>query len=121
MIGNLYTASLYLGFRSCLEFEFQKGVELEGKRFGFGSYGSGSSAMVFSGVVQPSYKEIVKNMNLEAEIGERVKLSLKDYEEIHENKRTPTESMLNGKNEFVLVSVEKSPESRGERKYAFCQ
>lgn len=121
MIGNLYTASLYLGFRSCLEFEFQKGVELEGKRFGFGSYGSGSSAMVFSGVVQPSYKEIVKNMNLEAEIGERVKLSLKDYEEIHENKRTPTESMLNGKNEFVLVSVEKAPESRGERKYAFCQ
>jgi len=121
MIGNLYTASLYLGFRSCLEFEFQKGVDLEGKRFGFGSYGSGSSAMVFSGVVQPTYKEIVKNMNLEAEIGERVKLSLKDYEEIHENKRAPTQSLLNGKNEFVLVSVEKSPESRGERKYAFCE
>ena len=37
MIGNLYTASLYLGFRSALEFEFQKGVDLEGKRFGFGS------------------------------------------------------------------------------------
>ena len=28
MIGNLYTASLYLGFRSCLEFEFQKGIDL---------------------------------------------------------------------------------------------
>jgi len=26
MIGNLYTASLYLGFRSSLEFEYQKGV-----------------------------------------------------------------------------------------------
>ena len=121
MIGNLYTASLYLGFRSCLEFEFQKGIDLEGKRYGFGSYGSGSSAMVFSGVVQPEYKEIVKNMNLEAEIGERVKLSLKDYEDIHENKRAPTQSILNGKNEFVLVSVEKSPESRGERRYAFCE
>ena len=94
---------------------------MEGKGFGFGSYGSGSSAMVFSGVVQPTYKEIVKNMNLEAEIGERVKLSLKDYEEIHENKRAPTQSMLNGKNEFVLVSVEKAPESRGERKYVFCE
>ena len=47
MIGNLYTASLYLGFRSSLEFEYQKGVDLEDKRIGFGSYGSGSSAMVF--------------------------------------------------------------------------
>ena len=35
MIGNLYTASLYLGFRSCLEFEHQKGIDLNEKRFGF--------------------------------------------------------------------------------------
>jgi hydroxymethylglutaryl-CoA synthase len=121
MIGNLYTASLYLGFRSCLEFEFQKGIDLEGKRFGFGSYGSGSSAMVFSGVVQPTYKEVVKNMNIEAEIGDRKKLSLEEYEEIHENKRGPTESLLDAKKEFVLVSIENSIESKGERKYAFCQ
>ena len=94
-IGNLYTASLYLGFRSCLEFEFQKGVNLEGKRFGFASYGSGSSAMVFSGVIQPEHLQIVKDMNLEEEIGERQKLSLEDYEELHENKRTPDQSLLN--------------------------
>ena len=86
MIGNLYTASLYLGFRSSLEFEYQKGVDLEGKRIGFGSYGSGSSAMVFSGVVQPEYKEIVKSMNLEAEIGPRRRLTWSEYEELHENK-----------------------------------
>ena len=29
MIGNLYTASLYLGFRSSLEFEYQKGIDLK--------------------------------------------------------------------------------------------
>jgi hydroxymethylglutaryl-CoA synthase len=120
MIGNLYTASLYLGFRSCLEFEFQKGVDLAGKRIGFGSYGSGSSAMVFSGTVQPDYKEIVKNMNLEVEIGERKKLSLEEYEEIHENKRSPDQSLLDAKKEFVLVSIENTPESKGERKYVFC-
>ncbi|TBR23045.1 MAG: hydroxymethylglutaryl-CoA synthase family protein [Candidatus Nitrosotenuis sp.] len=120
MIGNLYTASLYLGFRSCLEFEFQKGIDLAGKRIGFGSYGSGSSAMVFSGLVQQDYKEIVKNMNLEVEIGERKKLSLEEYEEIHENKRAPDQSLLDAKKEFVLVSIEKTPESSGERKYVFC-
>ncbi|MCZ6583254.1 MAG: 3-hydroxy-3-methylglutaryl-CoA synthase, partial [Thaumarchaeota archaeon] len=89
MIGNLYTASLYLGFRSSLEFEFQKGIDLAGKRVGFGSYGSGASAMVFSGVIQPEYKTIVKDMNLETELGSRKKLSLEDYEKIHENKLLP--------------------------------
>ncbi|HEV2193513.1 MAG TPA: hydroxymethylglutaryl-CoA synthase [Nitrosopumilaceae archaeon] len=119
MIGNLYTASLYLGFRSCLEFEFQKGTDLEGKRVGFGSYGSGSSAMVFSGVILPAYKEIVKDMNLESEIGNRIKLSLEEYEEIHENKRGPNENLLDSKKEFVLVDVESSPEIRGQRKYVY--
>ena len=121
-IGNLYTASLYLGFRSCLEFEFQKGVNLEGKRFGFASYGSGSSAMVFSGVVQPEHLEIVKEMNLETEIGERKKLSLEEYEELHENKRTPDQSILSVKKEFILEHVEvKSEDTRGERRYAFVE
>ena len=122
MIGNLYTASLYLGFRSCLEFEFQKGIDLTKKRFGFASYGSGSSAMVFSGVIQPEYNEIVKDMNLEAEIGERKKLSLTEYEQLHENKLLPEESLLNSKKEFVLEYVEsKSQESTGERRYTFLE
>jgi hydroxymethylglutaryl-CoA synthase len=119
MIGNLYTASLYLGFRSCLEFEFQKGTDLEGKRVGFGSYGSGSSAMVFSGIILPRYKEIVKDMNLETEMGNRIKLSLEEYEEIHENKRGPNENLLDSKKEFVLVDIENSPEIRGQRKYVY--
>ena len=119
MIGNLYTASLYLGFRSSLEFEYQKGIDLEGKRVGFGSYGSGSSAMVFSGVIQPEYKEIVKNMNLEAELGDRRRLTLDEYENLHENKLTPENSMLHSKKEFVLVDVKTDVESRGERRYVF--
>lgn len=119
MIGNLYTASLYLGFRSSLEFEFQKGVNLAGKRIGFGSYGSGSSAMIFSGVIQPEYESVVKEMNIEAEIGPRKKLSLEEYESIHENKRSPNQSILEGKKEFVLTEVKVSPESKGERRYIF--
>ena len=119
MIGNLYTASLYLGFRSSLEFEYQKGIDLDGKRVGFGSYGSGSSAMVFSGVIQEEYKEIVKNMNLESEIGNRKKLTLGEYEELHENKLLPEESLLNPKHEFVLIDVKTDKESRGERRYVF--
>ena len=119
MIGNLYTASLYLGFRSSLEFEFQKGIDLAGKRIGFGSYGSGSSAMVFSGVIQPEFKEVVKDMNIEAEIGPRVKLSLENYEMIHENKLSLDQALLSPKKEFCLVEIQTKPESIGERRYIF--
>lgn len=119
MIGNLYTASLYLGFRSSLEFEYQKGADLEGKRVGFGSYGSGSSAMIFSGLIVPEYRGIVRNMNLEVEIGPRRKLTLEEYETIHENKLTPEQSMLNPKKEFILVDVRTDDETKGERRYVF--
>ena len=119
MIGNLYTASLYLGFRSSLEFEYQKGVDLEGKRVGFCSYGSGASAMIFSGVIQPEYDQVVKDMNLEAELGPRTKLSLDEYEELHENKRTYEENIRSANKEFVIVDVKTSTESKGERHYAF--
>ena len=119
MIGNLYTASLYLGFRSSLEFEYQKGVDLEGKRVGFCSYGSGASAMIFSGVIQPEYDQVVKEMNLEAELGPRTKLSLDEYEELHENKRTYEENIRSANKEFVIVDVKTSAESKGERHYAF--
>lgn len=119
MIGNLYTASLYLGFRSSLEFEYQKGVDMNGKRVGFCSYGSGASAMIFSGVIQPEYVQVVKDMNLEAELGPRTKLSLDEYEELHENKRTYEENIRSANKEFVIVDVKTSAESRGERHYAF--
>ena len=121
MIGNLYTASLYLGFRSSLEFEYQKGVDLKGKRIGFCSYGSGASAMIFSGVIQPEYKQVVKDMNIEAELGPRTKLTLKEYEEMHENKRSIEKNIHSAKKEFILVDVNTSLESRGERHYTFVE
>ena len=119
MIGNLYTASLYLGFRSSLEFEYQKGVNLDGKRVGFCSYGSGASAMIFSGIIQPEYEQIVKDMNLETEIGPRTKLTLEEYEDLHENKRGPEKNIRSANKEFILTQVKTSPESRGERHYTF--
>jgi len=119
MIGNLYTASLYLGFRSSLEFEYQKGIDLAGKRVGFASYGSGSSAMVFSGIIQPEYEKVVKNMNLETELGPRKKLSLEEYEKLHESKLTTDQAFLVPKKEFLLAEIETKPESIGQRRYTY--
>ena len=75
--------------------------------------------MVFSGVIQPEYENIVKSMNLEAELGPRRKLTLNEYERIHESKLGPDESMLNPKHEFILVDVNTTTESKGERRYVF--
>lgn len=105
IIGNLYTASMYMGFRSLLEFEYKKGTDLEGKRIGFGSYGSGSSAMVFSGTIQPEYKQIVQRMDFELDVGPRKKLSIEEYERLHRNERNFNDSLLEATNEFVLVKM----------------
>jgi hydroxymethylglutaryl-CoA synthase len=105
LIGNLYTASMYMGFRSLVEFENIKGIDLYNKRVGFGSYGSGCSAMVFSGIFQEQYKEIANKMDLDKEIGLRTKISIDDYEKLHNNTKKFSESFLNGENEFILVSI----------------
>jgi hydroxymethylglutaryl-CoA synthase len=121
MIGNLYTASMYMGFRSLLEYEFKKQHDIEGNRVGFGSYGSGSSAMVFSGVIQPDYKEIVKDMNLEEEIGVRKKLSMEEYQILRENQRNLNDSYARAKNEFILVKIGGSTADKaGFREYCYC-
>ncbi len=119
LVGNLYTASLYLGFRSTLEFEHKKGIDLAGKRFGFGSYGSGSSAMVFSGTICPEYKEVIERMDLENEISQRKRLTIEEYEALHENRLGFDESILEPSGEFALVEIKAGAESQGERKYAF--
>jgi len=58
-------------------------------------------------------------MNLEAEIGPRTKLSLKEYEDLHENKRGPENNIRSANKEFILVDVNTSTESIGERQYTF--
>jgi hydroxymethylglutaryl-CoA synthase len=120
IIGNLYTASMYMGFRSLLEFEYKKGTDLQSKRVGFGSYGSGSSAMVFTGVIQSEYKEIVEGMNLEEEIGPRKKISIHEYEILRGNERNFDTSLLPVHNEFVLVKIGgTTADKAGFREYNF--
>ncbi len=120
IIGNLYTASMYMGFRSLLEFEYKKGTDLESKRVGFGSYGSGSSAMVFTGVIQSEYKEIVGGMNLDEEIGPRKKISIDEYERLRRNERNFNTSHLPVHKEFVLVKIGgTTADKAGFREYDF--
>jgi hydroxymethylglutaryl-CoA synthase len=103
-----------------LEFEYRKGTDLESKRVGFGSYGSGSSAMVFTGVIQSEYKEIVEEMNLDEEIGPRKKISIDEYERLRRNERNFNTYHLPVHKEFVLVKIGgTTADKAGFREYNF--
>ncbi|MEM2888868.1 MAG: hydroxymethylglutaryl-CoA synthase, partial [Candidatus Bathyarchaeia archaeon] len=118
LIGNSYTASVWLGVAS--HFEHRKD-DLTGKRIGIGSYGSGSSAIVCSFIVQPEYKEVVKNIKLTYKLNKRQKISVDVYEDLHEGRRKLNESINPPKNEFVLDSIGTSETDFGYRYYKYIE
>jgi hydroxymethylglutaryl-CoA synthase len=107
-VGNIYTGSLYLGLASLAELH----KLFPGERVCFSSYGSGCSAMVFSGIVQPGEQSLPPR-NILKRLNERTELSLKDYQMLHE--RTRTESIIEPSGEFALETID----ALGYRHYEF--
>jgi len=107
-VGNIYTGSLYLGLASLSELH----KLAPGERVCFCSYGSGCSAMVFSGVVQQEVESLAAR-NILKRLDERTKISLKDYEMLHEKRRS--KSILDPSEEFALIDID----GYGYRKYDF--
>lgn len=116
-IGNIYNGSIYLAFHSALEVEHKGGIDLNGKRFAFGSYGSGYTFKAFGGIIQPEYEEVVERLNLLTELDQRKPISLEDYEQLHEGRGK--ESLIPPKNEFALVRIGESGVEEGYRFYEF--
>ncbi len=78
-VGNIYTGSMYLALASLLTSSRE---ELAGKRIGLFSYGSGSCAEFFSGIIQPEAQARVKAQGLENLLERRRGLSIPEYEAI---------------------------------------
>lgn len=82
VIGNSYTASVYLALASLLD----RSEDLTGRAVGFLSYGSGSVAEFFAGTVVAGYKEHLRtDANREA-IDRRTPLDYAAYRELHEHR-----------------------------------
>lgn len=79
-VGNSYTASLYLGLLSLLNYEAD---DLAGKRIGFFSYGSGSVSEFFTGVVQSGYRDVLRVKEDAARLSARLPLTYAQYRELH--------------------------------------
>ncbi|MCF7839047.1 MAG: hydroxymethylglutaryl-CoA synthase, partial [Candidatus Marinimicrobia bacterium] len=76
VIGNSYTASLFVALASLLEHE----QAVSGERVGLFSYGSGCMAAFFSGVVQPGYQRYVQAQRHAALLESRQELTVSAYE-----------------------------------------
>ncbi|WGH90502.1 hydroxymethylglutaryl-CoA synthase [Auritidibacter ignavus] len=95
-LGNSYTASLYFALAA----QLTNNAELARKRLGFFSYGSGSVAEFFTGVVQPGYTEHLDYLeHLQADLNARKTLSVEQYRQLHhsyrldsDNYTTPTDT-----------------------------
>ncbi|MFF7451811.1 MULTISPECIES: hydroxymethylglutaryl-CoA synthase [unclassified Streptomyces] len=80
VIGNSYTASVYLGLAALLD----QADDLSGRPLAFLSYGSGSVAEFFSGTVVAGYRDHLRTAeNLEA-ISRRRTVDYAGYRELHE-------------------------------------
>lgn len=107
-VGNIYTGSMYLGLSSLIEQDLLHA----GDNVCFCSYGSGCSALVFSGTVQKGLKSL-KPGNVQRKLYDRKELSLKDYEDLHEGRRPG--SILPYSGEFALTGID----SQGYRRYDY--
>jgi len=103
-MGNAYTASLYISLLSLLNLT-QK--DLQGKRVGFYSYGSGSVAEFFSGVIEKGYRDASFAQEHETMLKKREAISYETYEmyrgfdPYNEEMTAPTDSY------FQFVGIEK--------------
>jgi len=98
-VGNIYTGSIYLGLASLAE-----GQSIHpGERICFGSYGSGCSAAVFSGIVQPEIVTLPLR-NIWKSLEKRRAINLEEYEMLHQGRMA--DSIIQPSDEFALVNID---------------
>ena len=100
-IGNTYTASLYVCLAALLEAEART---LTGRRLGLFSYGSGSCAEFFTGVV-PASAPRVSDAGVAAQLRERTLIDVPTYEALMRAGCAGGEPAAGFAGEFVLHGV----------------
>lgn len=117
LVGNQYTASIFLALMSTLEIDLNEGSDLNGKKIGFCAYGSGAKSKVFQGVVQKDWSAIAKRFNLFARLENRTAIDAGTYEALHRGYQLA--SVVKPSGEFILKSVGGSDVLEGHRKYTW--
>ncbi len=115
-LGNLYSAAIFMALASFISTLKEKAA---GKRVLFCSYGSGSSAMVYSGIIQPGYLDAAENLSLNAALEERQPLDFQTYERLHKGAVSYTSPVSANHRYFALKNIGTEGVKTGYREYRF--
>ena len=116
LIGNMYTASIFMGLLSTLCDAADKGHNIEGHTIGFMGYGSGSKAKVFQGTVEKGWDKVAQ-LDLFSTLENRTAVSFETYENWH-NERLESAISTNKKG-FVFTGLRTEENQEFYRDYTF--
>jgi len=114
-IGNMYTASIFMSFISSLNEAISDGKDLNKKKIGFISYGSGSKAKIFEGTIQNKWINQIKKIKLFQNLDSRKKISIDIYEKLH--RRKISSNINNNQGIIKLKSIDNGEFTEGLRNY----
>ena len=115
LVGNSYSVSVFVGLDSLLENDRQ---DLTGKTVVLCGYGSGSHAVIQGNRIPEGYREISKKLDFMQRLGSRRKLSIEEYQRIHEGEIQPEDWSSGTGKRFLLSSIgKKETPSEGDREY----
>ncbi len=119
-IGNMYTASIFMGMLSALCNALKNNEDLIGKKVGFLAYGSGSKSKAFEGKVEAGWKEKIEGLNLFVVLDNTRPISVEAYERLHLLEQE--NSIHTPEKEFYLDKIEtEKGVTEGARYYKFAQ
>lgn len=105
-IGNMYTASIFMSLLSYLFASAQAQQDLNGQTVGFLSYGSGSKSKVFSGTVQPNWREKIEHLDLFNTLEKRTPIDFETYEKLQ--KKELDKPLVPSEIHLEKISIEKA-------------
>ena len=114
-IGNMYTASIFMSFISSLDEAISDGKDLNNKKIGFISYGSGSKAKIFEGTIQNQWINKIKKIKLFQNLDSRKKISIDIYEKLH--RRKVSSNINNNEGIIKLKNIDNGEFTEGLRNY----
>jgi hydroxymethylglutaryl-CoA synthase len=103
LIGNSCSASLYICLLSLLD---NTPEDLDQKRIGFFSYGSGSVAEFFSGIISENYKRMLSPTSNRQLIEDRIEIPFDEYESCSDVTNVPLPLKYQNVGPVTLARIE---------------
>ena len=114
LIGNMYTASIFMSFLSLLSESLSNTKNIEGDTVGFLAYGSGSKSKIFQGEIQKNWSTKIKHLDLFESISSRKEIDFETYEKLHNKEITDP---IIDKESISLERIESIENKTGYRIY----